>query len=146
MQPSTHEPAGRTPLAGPHDTTPRPAVAPSAEAVIGKGLRVVGEISGGDPLFIDGSVDGLIRLPGARVTVGPNGRVNAGKTVGEVSCITAREIVILGTITGNVCASDRVDIRAQGSLTGNISTARVAIADGAYFRGGIEIRKVEQNA
>ncbi|WP_420240044.1 bactofilin family protein [Telmatobacter bradus] len=105
------------------------------QATIGKGLLIKGEISGSESLFVDGKVEGSINLPGNRVTVGRNGQVAAS--------ITAREIVVLGKIKGNVAASDRVDIRAEGSLTGDVSAARISIEDGAYFKGGIDIRKVE---
>jgi len=84
---------------------------------------------------IDGKVEGSINLPGNRVTVGRNGQVAAS--------ITAREIVILGKIRGNVVASDRVDIRAEGALTGDVAAARISIEDGAYFKGGIDIRKAD---
>ena len=72
-------------------------------------------------------------LPGNRVTVGRNGQVSAS--------ISAREIVVLGKVRGNVAATDRVDIRAEGSLTGDVAAARISIEDGAFFKGGIDIRK-----
>jgi len=112
--------------------TPSPG---SEQATIGKGLFVKGEITGSESLFIDGKVEGSINLPGSRVTVGRNGQVAAN--------ITAREIVVLGKIRGNVSASDRVDIRAEGSLNGDVTVARISIEDGAYFKGGIDIRKPE---
>ena len=84
-------------------------------------------------MFIDGKVEGSINLPGNRVTVGRNGQV--------ASSITAREIVILGKVRGNISATDRVDIRAEGALTGDVSAARISIEDGAFFKGGIDIRK-----
>ena len=74
-------------------------------------------------------------FPGNRVTVGRNGQVT--------SSINAREIVILGKVRGNVSASDRVDIRAEGALTGDVAAARISIEDGAFFKGGIDIRKAE---
>jgi cytoskeletal protein CcmA (bactofilin family) len=86
-------------------------------------------------LFIDGKVEGSINLPGNRVTVGRNGQVAAS--------ISAREIVVLGKVRGNVTATDRVDIRAEGALTGDVSAARISIEDGAFFKGGIDIRKAE---
>ena len=98
-------------------------------------MYVKGEITGSESLFVDGRVEGSINLPGNRVTVGRNGQVAAS--------ITAREIVILGKVRGNAAASDRVDIRVEGSLTGDVSAARISIEDGAYFKGGIELRKVE---
>ena len=109
------------------------AGAPGDQATIGKSLVVKGEISGGESLYIDGKVEGSINLPGNRVTVGRNGQVAA--------TILAREIVVLGKIRGNCQATDRVDIRAEGSLTGDVIAARISIEDGAFFKGGIDIRK-----
>ena len=105
------------------------------QATIGKGLFVKGEINGSESLFVDGKVEGSISLPGNRVTVGRNGQVAAS--------ITAREIVILGKVRGNISASDRVDIRAEGALTGDVTAARISIEDGAFFKGGIDIKKVD---
>ena len=112
-----------------------PVAAAGDQATIGKGLFIKGEISGSESLFVDGKVEGSINLPGNRVTVGRNGQVAAS--------IAAREIVVLGKVRGNVSASDRVDIRAEGALTGDVSAARISIEDGAFFKGGIDIRKPE---
>jgi cytoskeletal protein CcmA (bactofilin family) len=116
---------------------PQPtSAAPTGEqATIGKGLFIKGEINGSESLFIDGKVEGTVNLPGNRVTIGRNGQVAAN--------ITAREIVVLGKVRGNVSATDRVDIRAEGSLSGDVSAARISIEDGAFFKGGIDIRKPE---
>jgi cytoskeletal protein CcmA (bactofilin family) len=103
------------------------------QATIGKGLFIKGEITGSESLYIDGRVEGSLNLPGNRVTVGRNGQVAAN--------ITAREIVVLGKVKGNVSATDRVDIRAEGSLNGDVAAARISIEDGAFFKGGIDIRK-----
>ncbi len=120
----------------------RPAPSPVAptgdQATIGKGLVIKGEISGSESLFIDGKVEGSINLPGNRVTVGRNGQVAAN--------VTAREVVVLGKIRGNVVATDRVDIRSEGALTGDVAAARISIEDGAFFKGGIDIRKPEGKA
>ena len=125
-------------------TPPPPAVEPpvraqsganAEQATIGKGLFVKGEISGSESLFVDGKIEGSINLPGNRVTVGRNGQVAAN--------IIAREVVILGKIRGNVSATDRVDIRAEGALNGDVAAARISIEDGAFFKGGIDIRKPE---
>jgi cytoskeletal protein CcmA (bactofilin family) len=122
---------------------PRAVSTGSDQTSLNKGIVVKGQISGADPLFIDCTVEGTIHIPGERVTIGKNGHVIAVK--GELGpCITAREIVILGSVTGSVFATDRVDIRAQASLAGDVSTARVSIEDGAYFRGGIDIRREEK--
>jgi len=120
------------------DTPSRAPITAGDQATIGKGLLVKGEITGSESLYIDGKVEGSINLPGNRVTVGRNGQVAAS--------INAREIVVLGKIRGNVSASDRVDIRAEGSLSGDVSAARISIEDGAYFKGGIDIRKPEPKA
>ncbi|HUY94323.1 MAG TPA: polymer-forming cytoskeletal protein [Terracidiphilus sp.] len=114
------------------------------QAVIGKGVTLKGEVTGSDPVFVDGRVEGAIHIPGERVTVGKNGSV-VGRSGSGAACITAREIVILGSVTGDISAGERVDLRAGASLTGNVTTARVSIEDGAYFRGGIDIRKEDPN-
>jgi cytoskeletal protein CcmA (bactofilin family) len=116
----------------------RAAASVADQATISKGLFVKGEITGSESLFIDGKVEGSIILPGNRVTVGRNGQVAAS--------ISAREIVVLGKVRGNVTASDRVDIRAEGALTGDVTAARISIEDGAFFKGGIELRKSEAKA
>jgi len=109
------------------------AVPAGEQATIGKSLIVKGEVSGSESLYIDGKVEGAINLPGNRVTIGRNGQVAAN--------ILAREIVVLGKVRGNCQASDRVDIRSEGSLTGDVIAARISIEDGAFFKGGIDIRK-----
>ena len=129
--------ASSTPVAEPANRAPV-ASSSAEQATIGKGLYVKGEITGTESLFIDGKIEGSINLPGNRVTVGRNGQVTAN--------VTAREVVILGKIRGNVNASDRVDIRAEGSLAGDVAAARISIEDGAYFKGGIDIRKPEAKA
>ncbi len=132
--PPTPDPArSTTPGAGTGFDSRSAAGAPGDQATIGKSLIVKGEISGAESLYIDGKVEGSINLPGNRVTVGRNGQVAA--------TILAREIVVLGKIRGNCTATDRVDIRAEGSLTGDVIAARISIEDGAFFKGGIDIRK-----
>ena len=116
---------------------PRPAVGATTttadQATIGKSLVIKGEVTGSESLYIDSRVEGSISLAGNRVTIGRNGVVAAN--------INAREIVVLGKVRGNLTASDRVDIRSDGSLTGDVVAARISIEDGAYFKGGIDIRK-----
>jgi cytoskeletal protein CcmA (bactofilin family) len=109
---------------------------PQEQATLGKSLVIKGEVTGSESLYIDGRVEGSINLPGNRVTVGRNGVVSAN--------ISAREIVILGKVRGNMTASDRFDIRSEGTLTGDIIAQRVSIEEGAYFKGGIDIRKPGQ--
>jgi len=132
--------------AAPAPTTsydPAPAPAPrnatlntTDQATIGKSLVIKGEVTGSESLYIDGRVEGSINLPGNRVTVGKNGVVNAN--------INAREVVVLGKVRGNLTASDRVDIRTEGSLTGDVVAQRISIEDGAFCKGGIDIRKPGQ--
>ena len=120
---------------------PRPStssLSTQEQATLGKSLVIKGEVTGSESLYIDGRVEGSINLPGNRVTVGRNGVVAAN--------ISAREIVVLGKVRGNMTASDRVDIRGEGSLTGDVVAQRISIEDGAYFKGGIDIRKPGQKA
>jgi cytoskeletal protein CcmA (bactofilin family) len=121
------------PRPSPVSAGPSTAVPTGEQATIGKSLVVKGEVSGSESLYIDGKVEGAINLPGNRVTVGRNGQVAAN--------IMAREVVVLGKVRGNVHASDRIDIRSEGSLTGDVIAARISIEDGAFFKGGIDIRK-----
>jgi cytoskeletal protein CcmA (bactofilin family) len=125
----------RPPVSG---ATASSAVPTGEQATIGKSLIVKGELSGSESLYIDGKVEGAINLPGNRVTVGRNGQVAAN--------IVAREVVVLGKVRGNCQASDRVDIRSEGSLTGDVIAARISIEDGAFFKGGIDIRKPGSDA
>jgi len=135
--PTTPTPEHARSLSGPvaMDSATRSAASVGDQAIISKGLVISGEITGTDSLLVDGKVDGSINLPGSRVTVGRNGAVTAS--------ISAREIVVQGKVRGNVTATDRVDIRAEGALTGDVTGARISIEDGAFFKGGIDIRKVE---
>lgn len=134
-QPSTPAPAPEY-----NNSTSKPMSSASAisdQATIGKSLVIKGEVTGSESLYIDGRVEGSIHLPGNRVTVGRNGVIAAN--------ITAREAVILGKVRGNVTATDRVDIRNEGSLTGDVIAQRISIEDGAFFKGGIDIRKPNAN-
>ena len=136
--PATPEPVRPTPPSATPAFTSGAASSPGAipnseQATIGKSLVVKGEVSGSESLYIDGKVEGAINLPGNRVTIGRNVQVAAN--------ISAREVVVLGKVRGNCQASDRVDIRSEGSLTGDVIAARISIEDGAFFKGGIDIRK-----
>ena len=104
-------------------------------ATIGKAVMVKGQIFSREDLVIDGEVEGTVEAHEHRVTVGPNGKVHAG--------VKAREIVVLGTIHGNVEATDKIDIRKDAKLVGDIKTSRIVIEDGAYFKGSIDITKAE---
>jgi cytoskeletal protein CcmA (bactofilin family) len=104
-------------------------------ATIGKSVVVKGELSGSEDLYVDGQVEGSIALRGQSLTIGPNGRVRAN--------IEARNVILHGQVDGNITASDRVELRKSASLKGDITTARIAIDDGAYFKGTIDIQKPE---
>ena len=105
----------------------------STVAHIGKSVVIRGELSGSEDLYIDGQVEGTIELREHHLTVGPNGRVQAN--------INAKEIVIQGSVKGNVKAVDRVEIRKSGSLIGDVVAARVVIEDGASIKGSVDIQK-----
>jgi cytoskeletal protein CcmA (bactofilin family) len=104
-------------------------------AVIGKSVMIKGQIFSREDLTIDGEIDGSVELQEHRLTVGPHGKLQAG--------VKAREIVVLGTIHGNVEASDKIHIRKEAKLVGDIKTARIEIEDGAYFKGSIDIARPE---
>jgi cytoskeletal protein CcmA (bactofilin family) len=105
--------------------------APIDQATIGRTLVIKGEITGSEALYIDGRIEGKIIMPESRVTIGRNGKVDAS--------IQAREVVVMGKVTGNIECSDRVDIRAEGSVSGDISTVRISVEDGAALKGGIQV-------
>ena len=102
------------------------------EVKIGRGQFVKGKISGSGPLFIDGRVEGDIDIPNERVTIGEHGVFVAH---------AAREIVIMGQVIGSVSASHRVEILQSGSITGDLETPRLRIADGGFLRGGVNLRE-----
>jgi cytoskeletal protein CcmA (bactofilin family) len=104
-------------------------------ATIGKAVKVVGQIFSREDLYIDGEVEGTVEALEHKLTIGPNGTVRA--------TIKAREVVALGAIHGNVEATDKIEIRKDAKLTGDIRTARIIIEDGAYFKGSIDIVKPE---
>lgn len=122
-----------TPSSNPNTFNPvKTVTAPIDQATIGRTLVIKGEISGSEALYIDGRIEGKITMPESRVTIGRNGKVDAS--------IQAREVVVMGKVTGNIECSDRVDIRAEGSVAGDISTVRISVEDGAALKGGIQVR------
>lgn len=102
-------------------------------AALGKNVTVKGQIFAREDLTIDGEVEGTVECHEHRLTIGPNARVQAG--------LKAREIVIHGSIHGNVDAVDKIDIKKEAKLVGDIKTSRIVIEDGAYFKGSIDISK-----
>src|SRR5215510_3526400 len=115
---------------------PLGGTADRATARLGTSLHVKEEISSNEDLLIDGSVEGLVQLDERKLTVGATAKVTAD--------IIAREVVVYGTVKGNLRAKDRIEIKKDGSVNGDLTTARIMIEDGAYFKGSIEIDKTEQ--
>ena len=110
--------------------TPEPE-STRGQASIGKAVKINGQIYSKEDLYVDGDVEGTIELQEHRLTIGPNGKVH--------SSVKAREVVILGNVQGNVDASDKLEIRKDARLVGDIKTARIIIEDGAYFKGSIDM-------
>jgi len=107
-------------------------------AALGKNVTIKGQIFAREDLMIDGEVEGTVECQEHRLTIGPNARVQAG--------LKAREIVIHGSIQGNVDATDKIDIKKEAKLVGDIKTSRIVIEDGAYFKGSIDISKAGAKA
>lgn len=112
---------------------PKPAEVelPRGLASIGKSVVIKGQLLSREDLYLDGEMEGTVEVPEHRLTIGPHGRLQAS--------VRAREVVVLGTVTGNVEASDKIDIRKDAKLVGDIKTGRIMIEDGAYFKGSIDI-------
>ena len=113
----------------------KPVTSPIEQATIGRTLVIKGEVTGSESLYIDGRIEGSITFKDHRVTVGRNGVVQAN--------ISAREVVIMGKVTGNVECSDRVDIRSEGSLNGDVVSQRISVEDGAMLRGSVQLSPSE---
>ncbi len=133
----SYEVKSSSPASNPNSYNPvKTTSAPIEQATIGRTLVIKGELSGAEALYIDGRVEGKISLPDHRVTIGRNGNAQAN--------ITAREVVVMGKVNGNIDCSDRVDIRSEGSVTGDVTTMRISVEDGAVLKGGIQVRSGEQ--
>jgi cytoskeletal protein CcmA (bactofilin family) len=122
----TEEKSMSTDAMRPLSTTPS-----GSTARLGASLHVKGEISGNEDLHIDGSVEGLVQLEDRKLTVGASAKLAAD--------VVAREVVVYGSVKGNLRARDRIEIKKDGSVVGDLTTARIMIEDGAYFKGSIEI-------
>lgn len=145
---SQNEPPAATPAPTPAsqnsynpstNVSSRPS-APTARnlACLGATIEIKGQISGDEDLQVDGKVTGPIQLGGQKLTVGRTGQLN--------SEISAREVVVYGKVTGNLRARDRVEIKKDGSVIGDITTARISVEDGAYFKGRIEIDRPKSSS
>jgi len=117
----------------PLDSTYTGTAGSGGTARLGASLHVKGEITGNEDLSIDGSVEGLVHLEDRKLTIGASARVTAD--------VIAREVVVYGNVKGNLRARDRIEIKKDGSVVGDLTTARIMIEDGAYFKGSIEIDK-----
>jgi cytoskeletal protein CcmA (bactofilin family) len=128
----------------PQTTNPGPAAEPARSSDshrgmekgpvnIGKSVIIKGELTGSEDLTIEGHVEGKIELRQNVLTIGPNGKIKAQ--------VFAKAVIILGEVTGNVTASEKVDLRDNGSVDGDIAAPRVAIAEGAHFRGSIDMQR-----
>src|SRR3954467_2008677 len=142
--PGSNAPASETPRrettmsSQPRSFDPEP-VSPrgTGTAALGKNVTIKGQIFAREDLTIDGEVEGTVECQEHRLTIGPNARVQAG--------LKAREIIIHGSIQGNVDATDKIDIKKEAKLVGDIKTSRIVIEDGAYFKGSIDISKAVVN-
>lgn len=102
-------------------------------AHIGRSVIIKGELSGSEDLYVDGQVEGTIELQGNSLTVGPNGQLRAD--------VNAKNVIVHGVLEGNVKASERTDLRKSAVVTGDIFSQKIAIEDGAYFKGKVDIQK-----
>jgi cytoskeletal protein CcmA (bactofilin family) len=102
-------------------------------AHIGKSVVIKGELSGSEDLYVDGTVEGTIQLQGNNLVIGPNGHVHAD--------VNAKGVVVQGKLEGNIKASERAELLKSAVIVGDIVTQRIAIEDGAYFKGKVDIQK-----
>jgi len=136
VRPASGQPAAAPQPVTPSATGPRPDAPHHMEkdiVNIGKSVVIKGELNGSEDLTIEGHVEGTIQLRDNVLTIGPNGRIKAQ--------VFAKSVIVLGEVTGNVTASDKVDIRDNGSVDGDIVSPRVAIAEGAHFRGSVDMQR-----
>ena len=134
--PATQYPVEPKKEISPVSSTPVSRFEPATSAnSIGKSVKVVGQIYSKEDLYVDGTVEGTLEASEHKLTIGPHGTIQA--------TIKAREVLVLGTIQGNVEAFERLEIRKDAKLLGDIRTARIVIEDGAYFKGSIDIIKPE---
>jgi len=137
VRPTSGQPTAVTQPPAPTQTgAPRPETGHHVEkdiVNIGKSVVIKGELNGSEDLTIEGHVEGTIQLREHVLTIGPNGRIKAQ--------VFAKCVIVLGEVTGNVTASDKVDIRDNGSVDGDIVAPRVAIAEGAHFRGSVDMQR-----
>lgn len=111
---------------------PLPATSRAA-ACISQGIKIKGEVTGSEDLFVDGLVDGKLNLTNGSLTIGPNGQVKAD--------VTAREVIVRGSVEGKVSGRDRVQLWSTGQISGEVQTERLSVEEGALLRGNVEAGK-----
>jgi cytoskeletal protein CcmA (bactofilin family) len=132
-QPATTAAAPTMPASAPAPAQPEARRIERDIVNIGKSVVIKGELNGSEDLTIEGHVEGRIELKDHVLTIGPNGKIKAQ--------VFAKSVIVLGEVNGNVTASEKVDIRDGGSVDGDIISPRVAIAEGAHFRGSVDMQR-----
>lgn len=155
-RPEDNKPSSTSPNPAPATTTSTPAAAPATlmspqkeqpkpasshsergdVGHIGKSVVIRGELTGNEDLYLDGDIEGTVDLRDHKLVIGPNGKIKA--------TITARELVVHGRVEGNVSANERVELKKSCTLVGDVSTQRIVIEDGAFFKGAIDIKESAQ--
>ena len=146
VKPTSSQPVSTPAPVVSQPATAQPAAAPQPEirrierdmVNIGKSVVIKGELNGSEDLTVEGHVEGRIELKDHVLTIGPNGKIKAQ--------VFAKAVIVLGEVNGNVTASEKVDIRDGGSVDGDIIAPRVAIAEGAHFRGSVDMQRKGQPA
>src|SRR5215204_3470452 len=139
VKPTSGQPASPAPVVSTPSASPSAAPQPESRRIerdmvnIGKSVVIKGELNGSEDLTIEGQVEGKIELKDHVLTIGPNGKIKAQ--------VFAKAVIVLGEVHGNVTASEKVDIRDGGSVDGDIISPRVAIAEGAHFRGSVDMQR-----
>jgi cytoskeletal protein CcmA (bactofilin family) len=127
-------PPNPAPTSRPPVVTTQPAVKAEGPTVFGKSMKIIGDVTCDEELYVDGELEGKLDLKG-RLTIGPESKVSAN--------IRAKEVIVFGSVRGNVEAEERIALRAGATIVGDIKTAGIIIEDGAYFKGGIDISKTD---
>lgn len=134
---SSPAPANPAPSNRPPAATPNPAGnpgKPEGPTIFGKTMKIIGDVKCDEELFVDGELEGRLDLKN-RLTIGPESKINAN--------IKAKEVIVFGSVRGNVEAEERIALRAGATIVGDIKTAGIIIEDGAYFKGGIDISRTD---
>ena len=136
-RPDFPPPSGSGPVEA-QSTTAAPIEPATSGTAIGAAISIIGDVYSEEDLFIDGQVQGTLELKESRLTVGPNGKAKSN--------VKARDVIILGSVQGDIEASRKITVRRQGSLVGNIKTTGIVIDDEAYFKGSIDIVRKADSA